>query len=143
MPELHSIGLPFTSSRPSRSRKLKAKVQPSSETALAATSVQSPAKETAPQLPKQVVTRNVPSELIVPASTAAANAKHEYLTINKPDSVKWVRELKLVKNKASKAKFTHLVSEKVEMLVTGAANGILVGRLLFDYAFDEPRTNFV
>ena len=51
--------------------------------------------------------------------------------------MKWVRELKKVKNKASKAKFTHLVSEKVEMLVTGAANGILVGRLLFDYAFDD------
>ena len=85
MLELESIGLPVTSSRPSRSRKLKAKVQPFSETALAATSVQSTAKETAPQLPKQVVTRNLPSELIVPASTAAANAKHEYLTINKPD----------------------------------------------------------
>ena len=51
--------------------------------------------------------------------------------------MKWVRELKLVKNKASKSKFTHLVFEKLEMLVTGAANGILVGRLLFDYAFDD------
>ena len=141
--DLHTIGNTL-SSRPSRSQKPSKVEKPKVD--VDNTNVKTVAPGTVPPVSNASSTQQIALKSIhdsdipcTPAahldlSTLVKRAKKVFLKPCAPVKLEWLRSLNLVPNKTPKTAFRDLVMRKFLKLVDKSADGILVGRIFFDYA---------
>ena len=147
MPDLNTVGSVVVS----RSKSAKSNTSPksaskdtSSDFKLDASAVQTPAVSESPAANALTLDATAGKPVLPPTPLAnldlyklVEDSTLVFLTPSHAPKVAWLKEMPLVKTTKPKGQYPNMVNDYVMQLVTKKAEGILVGRLFFDYVSND------